>query len=86
MYIAIHKDTHFVGGSSRGRQFVIDQGSHIPYSFMGYLSGVLNKIEHTHNIYHHMAVVIIYILCSEWYCDTYGADVIIYSCIHLYSL
>ena len=85
MYIAIHKDTHFAGGSLRGRQFVIDQGSHIPYSFMGYLSGVLNKIEHTHNIYQHMAVVIIYILSVSGtviLMEQMSSSIVVYICVH----
>ena len=44
MFVAVHKDKHYVGGSSHGKEFIVTKGYHIPYSFMGYLSGVLYVI------------------------------------------
>ena len=38
MYVVVHNGKHCVDGSVSGFEFLWDQGSHIPYSFIGYLS------------------------------------------------
>ena len=38
MYVVVHNGKHYVGGSTSGCDFLRDQGSHIPYSFIGHLS------------------------------------------------
>ena len=38
MYVVVHNGKHYVGRSTSGCDFLRDQGSHIPYSFIGHLS------------------------------------------------
>ena len=38
MYVVVHKDNHFVGGTEGGVQFIKECGAYVPYSFIGYLS------------------------------------------------
>jgi len=65
MFVAVHKDKHYVGGSSRGKEFIVTKGYHIPYSCMGYLSGVL--------------YVTLMSSITHCKCNAYRVDVIIYS-------
>jgi len=37
MYVLVHNDTHYVGGTESGLAFMKDCGSFVPYSFLGYL-------------------------------------------------
>ena len=38
MFVAVHNEKHLVGGTEIGRKFLRESGSHVPYSFLGYLS------------------------------------------------
>jgi len=37
LYTAVYGGIHIVGGSKMGRKFLMESGSHIPYSFVGYV-------------------------------------------------
>ena len=39
MFVAVYDDKHMVGGTEIGANFLRQLGSHIPYSFLGYISG-----------------------------------------------
>ena len=38
LFVAAHNDKHVVGGTEMGGKFLRESGSHVPYSFLGYLS------------------------------------------------
>ena len=38
MFVAVHNEKHLVGGTEMGRNFLRESGSHIPHSFLGYVS------------------------------------------------
>ena len=41
IYVAVHNGKHYAGGNTSGCEFLRNQGSHIPYSFIGHLSAQL---------------------------------------------
>ena len=53
MFVAVHNGKHVVGGSEIGGKFLQESGSHIPYSFLGYLSATKSSM-----------VVSVYIQCT----------------------
>ena len=38
MFVAVHNEKHLVGGTEMGGNFLRESGSHIPHSFLGYIS------------------------------------------------
>ena len=38
MFVAVHDEKHLVGGTEMGGNFLRESGSHIPHSFLGYVS------------------------------------------------
>ena len=41
MFVAVYDDKHMYGGTETGASFLRELGSHIPYSFLGYISGII---------------------------------------------
>ena len=39
MFVAVYDDKHMVGETEIGANFLCQLGSHITYSFLGYISG-----------------------------------------------
>jgi len=59
MYVAVSGGTHICGGSTIGRNFLLESHSHVPYSFVGYVatnSGMYSCI---------CTVSILMLLCAE---------------------
>ena len=38
MYVVVHKGKHYVGGNTSGCDFLRNEGTHIPYNFIGHLA------------------------------------------------
>ena len=38
MFVSVHNEKHLVGGTEMGEKFLRESGSHIPHSFLGYIS------------------------------------------------
>ena len=38
IFVAVHDEKHVVGGTEMGEKFLREIGSHVPHSFLGYLS------------------------------------------------
>ena len=38
MFVAVHNEKHLVGGTEMGGSFLRESGSHIPHTFLGYVS------------------------------------------------
>ena len=38
MFVAVHNEKHLIGGTEMGGNFLRESGSHIPHSFLGYIS------------------------------------------------
>ena len=38
LFVAVHNDNHVVGGTEMGAKFLREIGTHVPHSFLGYLS------------------------------------------------
>ena len=44
MFVAVHNEKHVLGGTEMGEKFLHELGSHVPYSFLGYLSATLSSM------------------------------------------
>lgn len=38
IFVTVHDEKHVVGGTEMGEKFLCEIGSHVPHSFLGYLS------------------------------------------------